>query len=158
MMVLLVFITGFVLQSCQFFPKSDYNSGYKDGYLAGYTAAQQKAVPEQAEHPTPDVQEAKPAVQVTETDASIPSKVYEVLGFIKAKNKAPVGYEGGRHFGNYERRLPERNAAGEKIEYREWDVNPKVPGKNRGPQRLVTGSDGRAWYTADHYDSFTEVK
>jgi guanyl-specific ribonuclease Sa len=34
----------------------------------------------------------------------------------------------------------------------------KAEGRNRGAERLVTGSDGRAWYTGDHYRTFTEVK
>jgi len=29
---------------------------------------------------------------------------------------------------------------------------------NRGPERIVTGSDGRAYYTSDHYTTFTEMK
>jgi len=28
---------------------------------------------------------------------------------------------------------------------------------NRGAERIVTGSDGRAWYTGDHYQHFTEM-
>jgi len=37
-------------------------------------------------------------------------------------------------------------------------VNPRMPGKNRGPERLVTGSDGSAYYTADHYKSFIKIR
>jgi len=65
---------------------------------------------------------------------------------------------GGRHFGNFERRLPERDLQGRAIKYREWDVKPKRAGVNRGPERLVTGSDGSAWYTRDHYDSFERIE
>lgn len=46
----------------------------------------------------------------------------------------------------------------QRIEYREWDVRAKAEGRNRGAERLVTGNDGRVWYTADHYRTFTEVK
>ncbi|MGO9868230.1 MAG: ribonuclease domain-containing protein [Rhodomicrobium sp.] len=42
--------------------------------------------------------------------------------------------------------------------YQEWDVNPRVPGVNRGAQRLVTGSDGSAYYTDDHYKTFTQIR
>ncbi|WP_425552676.1 ribonuclease domain-containing protein [Kribbella alba] len=38
------------------------------------------------------------------------------------------------------------------------DVNPKVKGVDRGSERLVTGSDGSAWYTTDHYQSFFPVR
>lgn len=86
-----------------------------------------------------------------------PDKVYEVLRHVQQHGRAPEGYVGGDRFGNYEKRLPERDASGRRIQYKKWDVNPKQKGKNRGPQRLVTGSDGRAWYTPDHYESFVEL-
>ena len=57
-----------------------------------------------------------------------------------------------------EEKLPLRDGRGRPIDYREWDIHPKVPGRNRGAERIVTGSDGRAWYTADHYCSFTEMR
>ena len=44
------------------------------------------------------------------------------------------------------------------IAYQEWDVNPKVEGVNRGTERLVTGSDGSAYVTADHYRTFTKIR
>lgn len=68
------------------------------------------------------------------------------------------GYVGGRHFGNFEKRLPQNDASGRRIHYREWDVNPLQPGVNRGPERLVTGSDGSAYYTRDHYLSFLTIR
>jgi ribonuclease T1 len=46
---------------------------------------------------------------------------------------------------------------GKPARYREWDVNPKKKGKNRGAERLVT-SEKRAWYTRDHYETFEELK
>jgi guanyl-specific ribonuclease Sa len=88
----------------------------------------------------------------------IPAEARRTLAYIRAHDAAPPGYVGGRRFGNYERVLPARDAQGRAIEYREWDIQPKVPGRNRGAQRLVTGSDGRAWYTADHYATFTEIR
>ena len=47
---------------------------------------------------------------------------------------------------------------GKAISYQEWDVNPKVHNVNRGAERLVTGSDGSAYYTSDHYRTFTKVR
>jgi len=89
---------------------------------------------------------------------NIPAKVHTLLAYIRANGRAPEGYVGGRRFGNYENHLPRQNPDGELINYQEWDVNPKVQGQNRGAERLVTGSDGRAYYTNDHYNSFTELK
>ena len=68
------------------------------------------------------------------------------------------GYEGGRSFGNFERRLPQNDDKGRRIKYREWDVSPHRPGVNRGPERLVTGSDGSAFYTDDHYATFKKIR
>lgn len=97
----------------------------------------------------------------TET-RNVPREALATLAYIRAHGSAPPGHVGGRRFGNYggsgEQKLPQRDALGRPIDYREWDIHPKVPGRNRGPQRLVTGSDGRAWYTADHYATYTEIK
>ncbi len=91
-------------------------------------------------------------------DNNIPTKVYDVIEHIKKYNKAPDGYVGGRQFMNYEKLLPDEDKNGNKITYQEWDVNPKIAGKNRGKERLVTGSDGRVYFTNDHYASFNEIK
>jgi ribonuclease T1 len=88
----------------------------------------------------------------------IPQKVYEVLKYIKENGVAPDGYVGGRKFGNYEKLLPQKDENGRRINYQEWDVNPKQKGRNRGAERLVTGSDGRAYYTKNHYKSFINVE
>lgn len=93
-----------------------------------------------------------------ERNSSVPAYVKEVLSYVKTYHKAPEGYVGGRRFGNYEKRLPLQTKSGEIIRYREWDVKPKVPHKNRGAERLITSSDQRAWYTPDHYESFIEIK
>jgi ribonuclease T1 len=92
------------------------------------------------------------------SNTKIPAKVYEVLAYIQANKRAPEGYVGGRRFGNFEKNLPQKDDSGHKINYQEWDVNPKQQGRNRGAERLVTGSDGRAWFTQNHYDSFVEVR
>jgi len=83
-----------------------------------------------------------------------PSCVLEVLRYVRSNGTAPDGYVGGREFQNREKRLPAKTPGGERIRYSEWDVHPKVKGQNRGPERLVTGSDRSAWYTADHYKTF----
>ncbi|AFK03462.1 guanine-specific ribonuclease N1 and T1 [Emticicia oligotrophica DSM 17448] len=99
----------------------------------------------------------KPNYQA-QKQSKIPKKVYEVLNYVKENGVAPDGYVGGRKFGNYEKILPQKDDSGRRINYQEWDVNPKKQGKNRGAERLVTGSDGRAYYTNNHYKSFVEIK
>lgn len=87
----------------------------------------------------------------------IPQKVYDVLAHVRGNSRAMAGYVGGRRFGNFENHLPRSGTDGKPIQYQEWDVNPKVRERNRGTERLVTGSDGRAWFTNDHYNTFTQV-
>ena len=89
---------------------------------------------------------------------AIPPKVFKVLEYIKKNGVAMEGYVGGRNFQNRERHLDIKDALGKKIKYQEWDVNPKKQGKNRGTERIITGSDGSAWYTNDHYQTFVEIK
>jgi filamentous hemagglutinin len=58
----------------------------------------------------------------------------------------------GAVFQNREGRLPKRPSG----YYREFVV--RTPGLGSvGPQRLVVGRDGDAWYTSDHYRSFTRL-
>jgi ribonuclease T1 len=54
--------------------------------------------------------------------------------------------------------LPSEDAAGTPITYQEWDVNPYQKGVDLGKERIVTGSDGSAYYTTDHYLSFTQIQ
>lgn len=99
---------------------------------------------------------------VTETASQrnhdIPQKVYDVLHYIQQHHEAPEGYVGGRAFKNLEHHLENKTSDGRKIHYHEWDVNPKVRGHNRGTERLITGDDGRTWYTNNHYKTFKEVR
>jgi ribonuclease T1 len=101
-----------------------------------------------------------PAQEKTEIKLpkGVPEKVAKVLSYVDEHDKAPPGYEGGRTFGNFEKLLPQSDKKNRKIRYREWDVNPHRPGVNRGAERLVTGSDGTAYYTKDHYKSFIKIR
>ncbi|HXJ77878.1 MAG TPA: ribonuclease domain-containing protein [Candidatus Methylomirabilis sp.] len=94
---------------------------------------------------------AGPANAIT-TDVEVPEKAREVLAEIQKRNGEPLpGYVGGRAFGNRERRLPRGT-------YREYDVNPKKPGKNRGTERIVIEQrTGKAYYSRDHYQTFTPM-
>ena len=69
-----------------------------------------------------------------------------------------VGTKGGITFRNSEGRLPAVGAGGGRVVYQEWDVNPKKNGQGRDAERIVTGNDGSAWYTLDHYDNFTRIR
>lgn len=68
------------------------------------------------------------------------------------------GTHGGDVFRNREGNLPSKSASGRRITYKEWDVNPKKRGRGRDAERIVTGSDGSAWYTLDHYKTFTQIR
>jgi ribonuclease T1 len=98
-----------------------------------------------------------PAVQAAPQDP-IPPHVRETLAYVRKHGFPPPGYVGGRVYGNYEGLLPRYDTRRKRIEYREWDVRARAEGRNRGMERLVTARDGRAWYTADHYRTFVEVK
>jgi guanyl-specific ribonuclease Sa len=93
---------------------------------------------------------------------AVPRGVAAVLEYVDRNNRAPEGYEGGRTFLNLardgEQALPHTDAQGATIQYREWDVHRKVPGRNRGAERLVTGSDGSAYYTPNHYQAFIRIR
>ncbi|GKS60277.1 hypothetical protein YTPLAS18_38040 [Nitrospira sp.] len=82
----------------------------------------------------------------------VPTKAYEVFDAIQAREGEPLpGYVGGRTFENRERRLPRGR-------YREYDVNPRTRGEDRGAERLVIEQQtGKAYYTDDHYRSFTPI-
>jgi ribonuclease T1 len=88
------------------------------------------------------------------SDGKAPAHALETLEYILEYNKAPEGYVGGRMFQNREGILPR----GSSLRYQEWDVHPKSHGESRGAERLLTCSDGSAYYTDDHYRSFVKLK
>jgi len=110
----------------------------------------QQAPVTSAPAPTQKEQTGKPSPQ-------IPRHVLNVLQYVRENGSAPEGFVGGREFLNREKRLPLKNSDGKKIRYSEWDVRPKKQGQNRGPERLVTGSDHSAYYTKDHYKTFLKI-
>jgi guanyl-specific ribonuclease Sa len=89
---------------------------------------------------------------------TIPNEATQVLKHIDNTGVAPPGYKGGRIFQNRELKLPSQDAQGNSITYKEYDINPYQKGVNRGAERIVSGSDGSAYYTSDHYGSFTQMK
>lgn len=77
-------------------------------------------------------------------------KAWTVLNRVDAKGAPLPGYKGGSIFKNKDGVLPETPG----VTYREWDVNPYTKGVDRGLERIVTGSDGSAYWTGDHYGTF----
>ena len=109
-----------------------------------------------APHQTPPSDDssvrAGPVTKQSGVRDTIPPVARETLKAIEARHGEPLpGYVGGRNFQNRERVLPRGR-------YREYDVHPKVPGKNRGAERIVINqASGKAYYTADHYRSFVPM-
>lgn len=85
-------------------------------------------------------------------------KAAEVAATVKEKGGSPpAGYVGGRVFGNHEGRLPTKDGKGKALTYWEYDVFKYVEGKNRGAVRVVIDSNWVAWYTNDHYKTFSKL-
>lgn len=84
--------------------------------------------------------------------AELPAEGRETLRAIK--QGGPFAYErDGVVFGNFERVLP-KQARGY---YHEYTV--KTPGaRNRGVRRIIAGSPGEYYYTADHYQTFKRIQ
>jgi guanyl-specific ribonuclease Sa len=92
-----------------------------------------------------------------EEGSQVPQTAQEVLEYVETHNgNAPPGFQGGGTFYNNEGLLPSEES-GQAITYREYDVNPYEKGVNRGPERIVVGSNGSAYYTSDHYQSFVPI-
>ena len=108
------------------------------------------------ERPSNGQASAKERTHVVE--GPVPVKAERVLEHVRAHDAPPHGHAGGREYRNAPSRLPERDSTGQPISYKEWDVNPRVKGVDRGRERLVTGSDGSAYYTDDHYATFMAMR
>ncbi len=65
---------------------------------------------------------------------------------------APGKAIGGDHFGNYEKKLPNKKGRS----YYECDID-TLGKKKRGPKRIIYSNDGLIYYTGDHYDSFRKM-
>ena len=88
-----------------------------------------------------------PAVRESE----LPADARKTLALIRAGG--PYRYsQDNQTFGNLERILPLKDRG----YYREYTV--PTPGESdRGARRIVAGSAGEKYYTADHYDSFSFI-
>lgn len=115
--------------------------------------------------PGADTKQASPSAAATpaqQTSSDAPPRVIATLAEIDAGRwpdsaNAP-GTKGGITFRNSEGRLPAVGAGGGRVVYQEWDVNPKKNGQGRDAERIVTGNDGSAWFTLDHYETFSRIR
>lgn len=101
-------------------------------------------------------------VAAPEHAAGVPDHAYDTLAEIDAGRwpgsaNAP-GTKGGDRWMNRAGTLPKTDSSGKAVNYQEWDVNPKKPGQGRDAERIVTGSDSAAYYTGDHYKTFTRMR
>ena len=76
----------------------------------------------------------------------------------RSKSDKTKGTHDDGEFQNRDGDLPKEDSGGNKIEYREHDVNNKKEGQGRDAERFVSGSDGSVYYTDDHYETFTRLK
>ena len=84
--------------------------------------------------------------------ADLPAEARTTLQLIADGGPFPYQRD-GVVFGNYEKHLPLKQRG----YYREYTV--PTPGlKHRGPRRIVAGSTGERYYTADHYNSFRRIQ
>ncbi|WP_083869548.1 ribonuclease domain-containing protein [Nocardia niigatensis] len=93
--------------------------------------------------------------EVRLVDSAVPQRAWTTLGLIDQGKWPPAdcpGTHGGTTWQNRGGLLPGG------VGYREWDVNCKQPGRNRDAERIVTGDNGSAWYTSDHYSTFTQMR
>ena len=129
--------------------------GYTTAWAVNRTAQQSSVKSPEANQPEPQVQ-IKKATQIPQE--AINASEYAA----KKGGAAQPGYAGGRIFSNDGRDggqiLPTLEANQTPITYREYDIYPKVKGQNRGTNRVVIGSNGKSYYTNDHYTTFTEIK
>ncbi|MDO4364927.1 MAG: DUF4417 domain-containing protein [Clostridia bacterium] len=82
---------------------------------------------------------------------------YEESGWKGARKDQTPQTKGGGLYKNVPPKLRKFDSKGNEIKYREFDVNSKTPGKPRDKERFIRGSDGRTYYTDDHYETFTEI-
>ena len=76
---------------------------------------------------------------------------YDKAGWKGNVSGQTPGTAAGAKYNNINGRLPEIDTKGNKITYREFDVNNKITGMARDSERFVTGSDGSIYYTNSHY-------
>lgn len=86
-------------------------------------------------------------------ESALPPQARDTLALIASGGPFPYPRNDNQTFQNREGILP-REPRGY---YKEFTV--ETPGEDdRGPRRIVTGSGGEKYWTADHYDSFERIR
>jgi ribonuclease T1 len=85
--------------------------------------------------------------------SALPPEASTTVARIRAGGPFPFPHNDGVVFHNAEHHLP-REPDGW---YHEYTV-PTPDSDDRGERRIITGRDGRYWYTGDHYASFQQVE
>ena len=108
--------------------------------LASLAASAQKASP-------------PPIDTVVEVSASeLPPEARQAIALIRKGGPFPYAKD-GVVFGNREGLLPREKRG----YYKEYTV--KTPGeRTRGARRIIAGSGGELYYTADHYNHFRRIR
>jgi ribonuclease T1 len=86
-------------------------------------------------------------------ESALPPEAHDTLALIRAGGPFPYPRNDGVTFANREGLLPREQRG----YYREYTV--QTPGSpDRGPRRIITGSGGEKYWTADHYASFSRIR
>lgn len=85
--------------------------------------------------------------------SSLPPQAAATVRLIEQGGPFPYPRNDGAVFHNSEHRLPSEPDG----YYREYTV-PTPGAHNRGTRRIITGADGRYWYTGDHYETFQPIE
>ncbi len=81
----------------------------------------------------------------------LPREAHKTLSLIKKDGPFPYQRDGAT-FGNFERRLPQK----ERGYYKEYTV-PTPGARDRGARRIVAGRKGEFYFTDDHYQTFRRI-
>ena len=86
-------------------------------------------------------------------ESGLPREARHTLALVRAGGPFPYPRSDDQTFANRERLLP----AEPRGYYREFTV--VTPGSaDRGARRIITGSGGEKYWTADHYASFSRIR
>ena len=135
-----------------FFVKKTFIAAFEPLNKGGGSASGQNSG-----NPNPDNSIQKKNVEKLPENVRDSYKKYEESGWKGARKDQNPKTKGGGEFKNVPPKLPKTDSNGKKIEYREYDVNSKIPGQPRDRERFVRGSDGRTYYSNGHYETFTEI-
>ncbi|MGZ8497063.1 MAG: ribonuclease domain-containing protein [Candidatus Binatia bacterium] len=81
----------------------------------------------------------------------LPREAHKTLSLIKKDGPFPYQRDGAT-FGNFERRLPQK----ERGYYKEYTV-PTPGARDRGARRIVAGRKGEFYFTDNHYQTFRRI-